>query len=172
MLPPTGGKMVYLVRDGKDVVTSFFHHLTHQSPEDGGFTGTFDEFFDQWIAGQVAFGRWDVHISKWKSFAAIDPRVLILTYEEMKDDLAGCVSKINTHCDFGLSDDTVAALLPRFTFDSMKANVHKFSPQSVKMLEKGDGFEFIRKGDVGDHKILFTDEHHQRYAKAMAKRPP
>jgi hypothetical protein len=57
MLPSTGGKLVYLTRDGRDVVTSFYHHLSHQTTEDGGFDGDFDAFFDQWMQGEIAFGR-------------------------------------------------------------------------------------------------------------------
>jgi hypothetical protein len=44
----------------------------------------------------------------------------MLSYEEMKSDLAGCVARINKHCGFGLDDHTLAKLLPRFSFDSMK----------------------------------------------------
>lgn len=145
------------------MVTSFYHHLFHQAPEDGGFCGNFDQFFDEWIKGDMVFGRWDVHVAKWTKFAAADPRVLLLSYEDMKEDLVGCAMRINLHCEFGLSEAEVTKLLPGFSFESMKANLDKFSPRSIKLIDRGDDFAFIRKGTVGDHKSLFLEKHHKMF---------
>jgi len=38
----------------------------------------------------------------------------------------------------------------------MKANVAKFEPKSVSWVDKGDGFQFVRKGQVGASRELFT----------------
>ena len=171
MLPKTGGRIIYLERDGRDVVTSFYHHLTHQAPEDGGFEGSFDQFFEEWIGGRVAFGKWDVHVAKWRAHAATDPRVLVLRYEDMKRDLPACVARINTHCKFDLDENTITRLLPRFTVDAMRADIAKFSPRSVRMLDTGDGFAFVRKGTVGDHAALFSATHHQQFDAMLATGP-
>lgn len=144
MLPKGDAKFVYLLRDGRDVVTSFYHHFSHQSLEDGGYEGDFNEFFDDWLAGKIAFGTWSQHVKNWIKAAKTDPRILILRYEDMKSDLETCIKRINAHCDFNLSTDEIEGLLPRFSFDCMKSNLHKFSPRSVKMIDKGDGFAFIR----------------------------
>ena len=53
----SGGKFIYLIRDAKDVATSFYHHLTHQALEDGGFGGTIDQYIDDWVGGRIHFGR-------------------------------------------------------------------------------------------------------------------
>eukprot|EP00038_Savillea_parva_P019852 m.29292 g.29292 ORF g.29292 m.29292 type:complete len:283 (+) comp4582_c0_seq1:259-1107(+) len=171
MLPKTGGRIIYLERDGRDVVTSFYHHLTHQAPEDGGFEGSFDQFFEEWIGGRVAFGKWDVHVAKWRAHAATDPRVLVLRYEDMKRDLPACVARINSHCKFDLDENTITRLLPRFTVDAMRADIAKFSPRSVRMLDIGDGFAFVRKGTVGDHAALFSATHHQQFDAMLATGP-
>lgn len=63
----------------------------------------------------------------------------------MKRDLGHEVARINTHCGFGLSEEEIEMLLPHFTIDSMKANLSKFNPTSVRWIDKGDGFTFIRK---------------------------
>eukprot|EP00041_Stephanoeca_diplocostata_P024772 m.636547 g.636547 ORF g.636547 m.636547 type:complete len:290 (-) comp22596_c0_seq4:637-1506(-) len=163
MLPKGGAKFIYLLRDGRDVVTSFFHHLSHQSPEDGGFVGDFTEFFDDWLAGKLAFGSWSQHVKKWMHAAVSDSRILILRYEDMKSDLESCIQRINEHCGFGMSPVEITSLLPKFSFDHMRSNLDKFSPRSVKMLNKNDNFAFLRKGAVGDHRQLFTAEHVRRF---------
>ena len=158
---PTGGeaKFLYLIRDAKDVCTSFFHHLSHQALEDGGFEGTIDEYVEQWVGGKIHFGRWTDHLKSWLSAAKKDPRILLLSYAAMKEDMAGAVNKIVAHCGFGLTAAQVEALLPLFTFENMKANLSKFDPTSVKWRNKGDGFQFIRKGTVGDYKNVLSAGH-------------
>jgi hypothetical protein len=42
----------------------------------------------------------------------------------------------------------------------MKARKQQFHPVSVRWKR---GYEFIRKGAVGDHKALFTDRHHAAF---------
>jgi hypothetical protein len=49
----------------------------------------------------------------------------------------------------------VGALVPRFTIESMKAERKKFEPVSVQWKP---GFNFVRKGVVGDSSAAFDDE--------------
>jgi Sulfotransferase domain len=71
MLPSqgTGGKFIYIIRSPFDVCVSFYHHLSNQV--EGGFEGSFDEFFDDWLNGKLAFGSWIDHIRSYEAaFAA------------------------------------------------------------------------------------------------------
>lgn len=172
MLPAGPARFVYLVRDGRDVVTSMFHHFTHQPVADGGFEGTFDEFFTAWINGDVAYGKWADNVELWTAAARTDPRVLLLRYEDMKTDIRGCVQKIIDHCDLPISDDKLTELLPKFSFQYMKTNLAKFSPKTTELRESADGFQFVRKGKVGDHIALFNPEHHAQYAHMVKTRFP
>ena len=61
---------------------------------------------------------------------------------------------------------------PLFLPCVLQADLHKFSPRSVKMVDKGDGFAFIRKGEVGDHKALFTSDQSRRYNEMLASAFP
>ena len=59
---PKGSNMryIYIVRSGKDVLVSFFKHLSHQL--EGGFEGGFDEFVEKWCSGEIAYGTWSNHL--------------------------------------------------------------------------------------------------------------
>ena len=76
-------------------------------------------------------------------------KVLLLSYSAMKQDIGDAVKKIVAHCGFSLTPAQVTELLPLFSFENMKANLSKFDPTSVRWRNKGDGFQFIRKGTVG-----------------------
>jgi hypothetical protein len=41
------------------------HTHTKQAVEDGGFEGTWDQFFEAWCQGEVAFGAWLDHLLSW-----------------------------------------------------------------------------------------------------------
>ena len=93
----SGARYIYVVRDGKDVVTSFFHHLSNQA-DSGGFGGTFEEFFAAWLGGSTPYGRWADHVKSWllrspSSVAA--GHVLVVYYEDLLADLEGQVRRVD-----------------------------------------------------------------------------
>ena len=59
----SGARYIYVVRDGKDVVTSFFHHLSNQA-DSGGFDGTFEDFFS--VSG-VEIENEDAYVKRARS---------------------------------------------------------------------------------------------------------
>jgi hypothetical protein len=63
--------------------------------DEGGYTGSFDQFFQDWISNKIIFGSWVKHLREWLA-AAEEPgsRVLVVKYEDMKSDLAGTVRRV------------------------------------------------------------------------------
>ena len=97
------------------------------------FEGDLSEFMKSWAAGEMPFGKWTDHLKVWLENPK--PQVLYLTYEAMKEDLSAAVHLI--------------------AMSAMKANKKSFEPTSVQWKP---GFEFLRKGVVGDSKEAFNDE--------------
>ena len=48
----------------------------------------------------------------------------------------------------------------------------QFEPKSVKWVDKGDGFSFVRKGEVGDGKKEFAEEDQKVFVQGFKKFPP
>ena len=66
-----------MARNGKDVLTSYFHfHRSHL-----GFKGTLDDFLQAFVRGKIGYGSWFQHVADWKKHAG-DGNVLFLRYEE------------------------------------------------------------------------------------------
>jgi hypothetical protein len=183
-------KCIYVVRDGRDVVTSFYHHLSNQHAEDGGFVGTFDEFFDQFLEGTVAYGKWSHHLASWmpeivkqqeqeqeQANHTRNQEILLVKYEDLKSDLKGQLRRI---ADFlALSKDSKAEtqneqeyeqsrfldqVMERVSFEYMRKHQSLFHPISVRWKP---GYHFIRSGTVGDYKSLFTKDHESRFRAAV-----
>eukprot|EP00967_Tisochrysis_lutea_P131079 scaffold227466_cov32-Tisochrysis_lutea.AAC.1 len=50
----------------------------------------------------------------------------------------------------------------------MKANVGQFAPKSVAWVDKGDGFQFVRRGRVGDGEAIYRgNECAKRYFRML-----
>ena len=180
MMPKAGdARYIYLVRGARDVCASFYHHLSHQSPADGGYEGSLDDFVEDWCAGKIAFGDWPAHLRSWldpeaKTLqeAARDKRVLVMSYESMKKDTASTCRAVAAHCRIPITEDELAAILPRLDIKYMRENIDKFQPKSVEWLDKKDGFSFVRKGEVGDSKRLFDEGKHGPVFQALLERSP
>jgi len=75
--------------------------------------------------------------------------LLLLSYENLisnlKDEVLRIIHFLNlSHIPMNILKDEI---LPTFEFNSMKDNLEKFQPKSVGWL---NGFQFLRKGVVGD----------------------
>lgn len=157
MLPQGPCKIIYVVRDPKDVATSMWHHFSHMAAEDGGYTGELSDFVDDWLAGRLAFGSWRSHIKAWMAVAQSDKRVLLCRYEDLVADLPTQVQRISEHLDIQLDAQRFSAVLPRLSFAWMKQHEEQFEPRSVRWVERGSGaFRFLRNGQVGDARNLLT----------------
>src|SRR5690606_14124670 len=79
-------KYVCVARNPFDCAVSFFHH-TRGFPQHYDFAdGTFDEFFEGFLAGEVDFGDYFEHLLSWYGHRD-DDNVLFLTYEDMQADI-------------------------------------------------------------------------------------
>ncbi len=161
---PQGAKYIYVVRDGRDVLTSFYHHLSNQHEDDGGFQGTFQEFFDQFLHGSIAYGKWSHHLASWMpQIETGNPNILLVQYENLKQDLKGQIIRISNFMNLAQATEPPPFLdqvLERVSFDYMQTHQHLFHPISVRWRP---GYNFIRSGTVGDYKSLFTDTHKKEF---------
>jgi hypothetical protein len=176
-LPPNA-KCVYVVRDPLDVMLSFYHHLSNQAVEDGGYTGTFEEFFEGFLEGTIVYGKWQDHIEAWLGNGVDgtdkERNFLLLHYEDMKKDLAketkrlakflvddnnGESSENRKTFDDRCLDEIVSRVVPHCTFDAMKRERKRYTPLTVSWKtnpKTGKPYDkFVRKGNIGDgRKIL------------------
>eukprot|EP00931_Biecheleriopsis_adriatica_P117113 TRINITY_DN92661_c0_g1_i1.p1 TRINITY_DN92661_c0_g1~~TRINITY_DN92661_c0_g1_i1.p1 ORF type:complete len:294 (-),score=45.34 TRINITY_DN92661_c0_g1_i1:70-924(-) len=163
MLPSGPWKCVYVVRDGRDVSVSFYHHLASQANAEGTgyvFEGSFADFHTKWCEGTEGYGTWANHIRSW-SAARTDPRVLFVRYEDMIQNLRPVVDAVALHLGLELSATEIDELMPTFSMEHMKVNKDRFQPISVSWKP---GFEFLRKGVAKDHVTEYTSKQQTEFA--------
>jgi hypothetical protein len=155
-----GCKRVYVMRNPKDVAVSLYHfHRSHQLL--GFYKGTWDDFFECFISGQVIYGSWFEHTSEWLRGAAQDPGgMLMLHYEDLREDLATQIRRMSAFLHSTLSPQAVAAIAAHCSFQNMSAD--PFTNREGDPIMDFSIARFLRKGVVGDWKNYFTERQNER----------
>jgi alcohol sulfotransferase len=83
--------------------------------DEGGYSGTFDQFFKDWISNKIIFGSWIKHLKEYLA-AAADPsnKILLIRYEDLKKDLRGCVLQVAAFLECPLAESEIDSfILPK-----------------------------------------------------------
>ncbi|XP_073410412.1 sulfotransferase 2B1-like [Dendrobates tinctorius] len=146
-------KIIYTMRNPRDVIVSMFHFTKilniFEAAED------FEKFIDDFIQGKALYGSWFEHVKGWMKMKD-DSRFFFVTYEELIQDLRGCVVRICKFLGQDLDDAQIDLVAKHSTFKAMKENAMSNwteIPFEVLDLTKGS---FMRKGIAGDWKNHFT----------------
>eukprot|EP00997_Jenningsia_sp_PLL12_P003358 NODE_1625_length_1109_cov_108.302830_g1327_i0.p1 GENE.NODE_1625_length_1109_cov_108.302830_g1327_i0~~NODE_1625_length_1109_cov_108.302830_g1327_i0.p1 ORF type:complete len:226 (-),score=72.40 NODE_1625_length_1109_cov_108.302830_g1327_i0:95-772(-) len=149
-------KHVYIVRDPRDVLVSFYNHSLLTAHLD--FDLTLDTFFEKFMSGKLYYGSWFDHALD--SCQYLDrPNCLFLTYEDMVKDLDGACEKLEAFTGFKLTAEEWATVKPRLGFAFMKEHDEKFDFTLLYPSRQKQESSFFRKGEVGDHKKGIKEHH-------------
>ncbi|HEX8276098.1 MAG TPA: sulfotransferase domain-containing protein [Longimicrobiaceae bacterium] len=152
-IPRGPGRYIYGVRNGLDVVVSYFHHtrkwpLEKQVP--------LDEFFSRFMEGRVPFGSWFEHVAEWiRNEDGLD--VLVVGYEELSADLEAGVRRIADFCGICIDPADLPRILERCSFAFMREHNDRFAVERRRRPAPGEPERpidatkppFIRQGRVG-----------------------
>ncbi|KAM6994700.1 amine sulfotransferase-like [Tautogolabrus adspersus] len=158
------GKVIYVARNPKDILVSYFHFHNFanmlETPKD------FDDFFEKFMTDKVFGGSWFEHVKTWYSHSD-DMNMLFITYEEMIQDLPSVVKRISTLLGKDLTEEQLADVVKHSTFKNMK-KIPQASYEQVSddLLNHSQG-RFMRKGTIGDWKNHFTVAQNERFDEAF-----
>ncbi|XP_053269150.1 sulfotransferase 2B1 isoform X2 [Pleuronectes platessa] len=157
MMPPgffeVKPKVIYVMRNPKDVFTSFLHYsevasfLVNPGPQ--------GEFLHKFLDGKVCHGSWFDHIKGWLN-AEDKERIMYISYEEMIMDLNDSVSRIAQYLEKPLTTEVIEKITDRCLFKNMKQNnMSNYSAVPCEIMDRTNS-EFLRKGITGDWKNQLT----------------
>jgi sulfotransferase len=148
-------RYLVIVRNPFDTVVSFFHH-TRGFPRHYDFAdGTFAEFFECFIAGEVDFGDYFDHLASWGAEAARG-NVLLLTYEGLSLDPGPEIRRIaaflGEEASAGVATDAaLGAVIDEASLGSMRRDQQRWSSVRPDWAPA-----FVREGKVGRWQSLIT----------------
>jgi hypothetical protein len=165
----SAARYVYVARNPFDCAVSFYHHTRGFVQHYDFADGTFDDFFECFVRGEVDFGDYFDNLLSWLPRVA-ETNVLWLTYEDMLADPRAAVIAIG---EFLGGAAAAAVTQPRLveriidasSFDKMRVDQRRWSSERPANVP-----EFVRKGVVGDWLNHFSAAQARRLAKRFAER--
>lgn len=143
------GRVVYLIRDGRDALTSFYHYRTKLNRR----SFTFREFLEKTLAGRYRYGPWHRHVSGWLAWED-HPSLLVLKYEDMLSDPTEQLRRTLEHFGSDVPSDRLREAVERASIDRVHRGFQKYAKS------KGDDREFSGGlgGGAGKYHEQFTED--------------
>ncbi|WP_141332292.1 sulfotransferase domain-containing protein [Myxococcus sp. AB025B] len=160
---PKGGRYIHVMRDPADTLTSFYHYVNGWMFEPDSVS--VEEFCFGIFLKDARFGRYWEHLRAWWSVRERDD-VLLLAYEDMKEDLESAVRRIGAFMGVSLDDELVALVTKQSTFEFMHAHESQFDDHPtteavnrLTSLPPEVQTTKVRAGRVGDSSELSSSVH-------------
>lgn len=142
---PEYPRVIYILRDGRDVYASYFHY---KQPGLSGET-TFEDFLqgDRWPT------RWGEHVRGWMDAASQRDDILIVRFEDLKKDSAHELRRMLSFLgNKSIPESRIQQAAEASSFENMRRL------EKERGRKYGDVDQFMRKGESGGWQELFTEE--------------
>jgi sulfotransferase family protein len=138
---PSYRRIVYLLRDGRDAMVSYFHHLTAMS-------GAVD-FLAAVKNGEGLFpSKWHEHVERFMDNPH-HAEMIVIRYEDLKRDTLG---QLRRFCEFAAIDRdeaTLARAIAKTSFEAMRNKENKHGWETPGWPKDKP---FVRRGQVGSYR--------------------
>ncbi|XP_045173115.1 sulfotransferase 1B1-like [Mercenaria mercenaria] len=161
-------KMILLLRNPKDVVVSFYNHTKGLRFYE--YDGKFENYLHMFMKGEVDYGSYPDYLQEWQTFMKESPDypILVVYYEDLKQDCAGEMKKICKFLEKDVSDDLLKEIVESCQIDKMrKGKQEKMTEEMKKRMQTlvKNKFSLLRKGQIGDWKNWFTVAQNEAFEK-------
>jgi hypothetical protein len=130
-------RVIYIVRDPRDVAVSFYHHNVKAGniPDDYPL----EKFIPRFVAAEfdAKWGTWADHVMSWIALRQNQPTFLLLRYEDMKKDTVrelARVAEFLKQCSFRTTDSSP---------EKLRQVAESSSPERMRAMEKDQAHDWV-----------------------------
>jgi hypothetical protein len=148
---PRYRKVIYIVRDPRDVVVSYYYfHLKTRVIEDGYPMG---RYVARFIAGEVdAYASWHDNVTSWLATREHSSSFLLLRYEDMMQRPVDELSRIAAFLGISRTADELSRAVERSSADRMRELEEKQADVWVNTKKTRKDIPFVRTAKTGGWK--------------------
>ncbi len=128
------GKVVYILRDGRDALLSHYHYRRQMDK----LQITFPEFVARAVKGKVTYGSWHKHVIGWLAHQN-NPNVLFLRYEEMLLAPMQALELTLDHFGIHVPLPQIQAAVQKSTVEQVNKGFEKYAASRSKQCTGGLG---------------------------------
>lgn len=151
---PLYSKVIYLVRDPRDVMTSYHAFATKLDWYQGSLSAMIRD-------PNFGINAWVNHAQSWLTHTRPSVSFCVIKYEDLRSDTAGILQHIYTLLGFKIEPDIINTAVNQSSFSKMKENEYFCAKQNLTLPKD---FTFVRKGgssykeDLSEKDLEFIKE--------------
>jgi hypothetical protein len=151
-------QVIYIVRDGRDVAVSYYHHHIRKGWIDS--ETPFSSFLKKFNKGELDdFGIWGEHVTTWIKQAN---QLLLVRYEDLQEDAETELRRVLNFAELEVEETAVKSAVEASAFENMRRKEEDHREKTG--LPDGDPTKkFMRKGKQGNWKKYFDEDTHEKF---------
>ncbi|CAC5388845.1 SULT6B1 [Mytilus coruscus] len=155
-------KIILILRNPKDIITSLYHHILVTKSMDQNFD--FSQFLQYTFENdRNVSSNWFFYNKRWSEFvSSTDQPVLILNYEDLKTNIIECLSEIGQFIGYPRDIKLLKEIEEKCTVSKMR-EIEKRRDSGTEVSTGERISNLYRKGVIGDWKNHFTVADNERF---------
>jgi hypothetical protein len=145
---PRYPRVVYIVRDPRDVVVSQYHY--HRKIRKIADDSPIETFVTRFLAGETCpHGSWGQNVATWLYTSEGNPRFLFLRYEDLVADTARELAKVVHFLQLSAGPEQIAQAIERSSADRMRQLEQSQTDKNGLMKGSRKDLSFVRAAGSG-----------------------
>ncbi|XP_071163738.1 sulfotransferase 1B1-like [Mytilus edulis] len=160
-------KIVYTMRNPKDVAVSYYHH--HHGLLMYNYDGSWDGFLERFLEGNIDYMSWFDNVRNWHKAIQEhkDYPIHVIHYEDMQQNGIEEIRKLAKFLEKPYNEKLLKDIQDKCQFESMQKD--KFYDKS-HWKENTNGIGIYREGKVGGWKRVFTVAQNEKFDKLFQEK--
>lgn len=146
------GRFIVVLRDGRDVALSLYHHRKNYNNSKLTFDENFNISFKD--PGEM---NWFSHTWEWLNNSN-KHKILYVRYEDLKQNFEHELNRIAQFIGVEIKPEALPRIIEKSSFAFMKQHEEKFGEQPPEEKHEIVYNNFIRSGNAGDGSSYLNDE--------------
>jgi Sulfotransferase domain len=150
-------KVIYIVRDPRDVAVSNYHwELKLRSVKEGY---PIEDFVPRWMEPQFwpRIGSWADHVTSWLSTRRGKPGFLLVRYEDLKKNSQAELSRVAEFLGIEPTKERLDRAVERSSADNMRKMEREESAKWVATTRTRQDKPFVRNATTGNWKTVLPE---------------